>query len=356
MNGRLKLTAVGAAAFVVAALAVPASSASATPMPHAYVQTNLVADQPGWAPVTDPNLVNPWGLSQGATTPLWVSDNGTNLTTLYTAPTGTAATIVPLVVKIPGGAPTGQLFNSTTSFVLPDGSPAFFIFASESGRITAWNPGLSPITSAVTEVNTHKAVYKGLALLPGTSPELLAANFHSGRIDVFDSSFARMDLGAGAFTDPALPAGYAPFNVFVSGGRVLVSYAKQDAEKHDDIAGNGHGFVDAYSTSGAFMAHLVWQGALNSPWGMTIAPAGFGKFAGDLLVGNFGNGRIHAYDQWTGQFEGTLRDASGTAIAIDGLWGLLPGNGTSAPASDVWFAAGPGGEAHGLLGLLSLGS
>jgi uncharacterized protein (TIGR03118 family) len=349
--------AVGAVGLVVAALAVPASGASATPPAHAYLQTNLVSDVPGWAQVTDPNLVNAWGLSSGAATPLWVSDNGTNVTTLYTAPTGSSVSVVPLVVKIPGGAPTGQVFNSTTSFVLPDGAPAFFLFASEAGEIAGWNPGLSPITGAVAMVKSHRSVYKGLALLPGTSsPELLAANFHTGRIDVFGATFNRMDLGPGAFMDPSLPAGYAPFNVFVTGDRVLVSYAKQDADKHDDVAGAGHGFIDAYSTGGQLMSHLVQGGRLNSPWGMTIAPAGFGKFAGDLLVGNFGDGRIHAYNQWTGQLEGTLRDAGGTPITIDGLWGLLPGNGTSAPADQVWFSAGPGGEAHGLLGLLSVAS
>jgi uncharacterized protein (TIGR03118 family) len=343
------LVAMSGVAVALVASALPASASG-----NGYLQTNLVADQPGWAAVTDPGLVNPWGLSQGAATPLWVSDNGTDRTTLYTAPDGATPSIVPLVVAIPGGEPTGQVFNSTTSFVLPDGAPALFLFASESGRVTAWNPGLSPITSAVTVARTTDAVYKGLALLPWpNAPRLLAANFHSGRIDVFGGHFGRIDLGPTAFTDPSLPHGYAPFNVAVIGDQVFVSYAKQDADRHDDVAGAGHGFVDAYTPSGVLVRRVGTRGPLDSPWGLTIAPAGFGRFAGDLLVGNFGDGRIHAYDLATGRLAGTLNDTSGQPISIDGLWGLLPGNGTSAPADQVWFSAGPGGEAHGLLGLLS---
>jgi uncharacterized protein (TIGR03118 family) len=348
----------------VATLAAPTSASAASPQAagaashatqaHGYLQTNLVADQPGMAQLTDPNLVNPWGLSHGPTTPLWVSDNGMDRTTLYTGGVnGGTAGIVPLVVSIPGGAPTGQVFNPTTEFMLTDGAPALFMFVSESGHLSAWNPTLSPITSAVTVATTAGAVYKGLAILPWpVSPRLLAANFHTGRIDVFGKAFHRISLGAGAFMDPSLPAGYAPFNVAVVGSRVFVSYAKQDSARHDDVAGSGHGFIDVYTPSGHLISHFARRGVLDSPWGMTVAPAGFGRFSGDLLVGNFGDGRIHAYNQWTGQIDGTLRDPSGRPIAIDGLWGLLPGNGTAADADDVWFSAGPGGEAHGLLGVL----
>jgi uncharacterized protein (TIGR03118 family) len=339
-----------AAGLAAAALVAPAGAASADA--NGYLQTNLVSDQPGHAQVTDPNLVNAWGLSEGPTTPLWVSDNGTNVVTLYAGGAdGGATSIVPLVVSIPGGTPTGQVFNPTSGFTLPGGNPALFIFASESGLLTAWNKDQG--TTAVTMATTPNAVYKGLAIQPWpVSPRLLAANFHSGRIDVFGNAFHRINLGEDAFMDPGLPEGYAPFNVAVVGSRVFVSYAKQKANRHDDAAGPGHGFIDVYTPNGHLISEFARRGVLNSPWGLTIAPAGFGKFSGDLLVGNFGDGRIHAYDPWSGHLDGALRDPSGHVISIDGLWGLLPGNGTAADSDDVLFSAGPGGEAHGLLGVL----
>ena len=340
------------------ALALPAggTAAAATVVTSAgttqgYVQTNLVSDQVGQAPVTDPNLVNPWGLSNAPTSPLWVSANGTDVSTLYTAADGATPVVVPLVVSIPGGAPTGQVFNPTPQFWLPGGNPALFIFAGENGMISAWNKDQG--TAAVLVASTKNAVYKGLAIQPFPDfPRLLAANFNSGRIDVFGKAFHPVNLGPSAFWDSTLPKGYAPFNVAVVGNRVFVSYAKQDSTKHDDVSGAGHGFIDVYSADGMLLSRFAKRGALNSPWGLTIAPAGFGRFAGDLLVGNFGDGLIHAYNPWNGNLDGTLRDSSGAPIWIDGLWALMPGNGTSAPADQVWFSAGPGGEAHGLLGIL----
>jgi len=336
----------------------PASASASKPafnQHRAFVQTNLVSDVPGWATITDPNLVNPWGLSQGATSPLWVSDNGQDRATLYTDPPGGSPAIIPLVVKIPGGEPTGQLFNGTSDFVLKqDGSPAFFIFASEAGKITAWNPGLSPINRAEKHASNPNAIYKGIALVHGMSgPFLLAADFHSNRVRAFDSSFAPMSLPSGAFADPTLPADYAPFNITVAGGHVFVAYAQQQPNKVDDASGPGHGFIDMYGLDGQMRQRFATRGVLNSPWGMTVAPAGFGAFAGDLLVGNFGDGRIHAFDLSTGHLDGTLRDTNGTPIAIDGLWGLLPGNGTTQRSDAVWFTAGPAGESHGLLGTLT---
>ena len=340
------------------ALALPAggTAAAATVVTSAgttqgYVQTNLVSDQVGQAPVTDPNLVNPWGLSNAPTSPLWVSDNGADVSTLYTAADGATPAIVPLVVSIPGGAPTGQVFNGTGQFWLPGGNPALFIFAGENGMISAWNKDQG--TAAVLVASTKNAVYKGLAIQPFPNfPRLLAANFNSGRIDVFGKAFHPVNLGPSAFWDATMPKGYAPFNVAVVGNRVFVSYAKQDPTRHDDVSGSGHGFIDVYSADGRLLSRFAKRGVLNSPWGLTIAPAGFGAFAGDLLVGNFGDGRIHAYNPWTGHLVGTLRDSSGAPIWIDGLWALMPGNGTSALANQVWFSAGPGGEAHGLLGIL----
>jgi uncharacterized protein (TIGR03118 family) len=308
------------------------------------------------APVTDPNLVNAWGLTQGPTTPLWVSDNATDLSTLYNSKTSPIKQS--LVVSIEGGAPTGTVFNgNTTAFVVSVGAnsaAARFMFAGENGDITAWSPTVTG-TTAVHVAGAAGAVYKGLALVADpTAPRLLAANFHDNRIDVFDSAFMPV-RDRHAFRSIGIPHGYAPFNVVVLGGKVFVSYAKQDAARHDDVAGAGHGFINVYDTNGRFLRHLVRRGVLDSPWGMAVAPTGFGSLSGKLLVGNFGNGRIHAFDPLTGRLLATLRGTDGAPITIDGLWGLLPGNGSSAATTDVWFSAGPGGESHGLLGVLRLG-
>jgi uncharacterized protein (TIGR03118 family) len=332
--------------------AAPAGADSRHRGDDGYRQINLVSDVPGLARLLDPNLVNAWGLSAGPTSPIWVSDNGTSKSTLYRGATkpGEPASIVPLVVTIPGGgAPTGQVFNSTPDFLLPAGGKAFFIFAGENGDLSAWNPASG--TAATLVAPSKGGVYKGLALLANTSGNwLLAANFHDNRIDVFDGSFRRVNE-RNAFRSVGIPNGYAPFNVAVLGGRVYVSYAKQDADKHDDVAGPGHGFVNVFTMNGRFLHRFARRGVLNSPWGMTIAPKGFGDFAGDLLIGNFGDGRVYAYDR-NGEREGTLRRADGNPLAIDGLWALMPGNGTAGATSDVWFSAGPAGESHGLLGIL----
>lgn len=316
-----------------------------------YRQINLVSDVPGLARILDPNLVNAWGLSAGPTSPLWVSDNGTSKSTLYRGATkpGEPAGIVPLVVSIPGGgSPTGQVFNSTNDFLLPAGGKAFFIFAGENGDLSAWNPAQG--TTAVLVAPSRGGVYKGLALVAGTAANrLLAANFAADRIDVFDGAFKPVTTHG--FRSVGIPQGYAPFNVAVLGGRVYVSYAKQDATKHDDVPGAGHGFVNVFTTGGRFLQRFASRGTLNSPWGLAIAPKGFGDFSGDLLIGNFGDGRIYAYEH-PGKPEGTLRHADGHPVSIDGLWALLPGNGTAGATSDVWFSAGPDGESHGLLGLL----
>ena len=185
-------------------------------------------------------------------------------------------------------------------------------------------------------------------------PLLLAANFHSNRVDIYDSTFHRVSASL-LFRDFRLPHGYAPFNVAEVGNRVFVTYAKQDADRHDDVAGRGHGFVDVYTNYGVLLHRFASRGVLNSPWGLTVAPHGFGTFTGDLLVGNFGDGRIHAFDLRNGHLEGTLRDKHGHAIAIDGLWGLLVGDAQAGGPDSIWFSAGPGGEQHGLIGILRAG-
>jgi len=316
-----------------------------------YVQENLVSDQPGVAQLTDPSLVNAWGMSRGPNTPVWVSDNGADVTTLYNGAVGNPESPVAkvLTVSIPGGAPTGQVFNDTTAFLMPGtATAARFIFIGEDGELSAWAGG----PAATLVGHTDGAVYKGLALAHSPSgPMLLAANFHDNRIDVFDGTFAPVP-GTGMFRDPTLPAGYAPFNVAELGGQVFVTYARQDADGEDDVAGPAHGFVDVYTTSGAWVRRLVTHGVLNSPWGMAIAPAGFGQFSGELLIGNFGDGRIHAVDPGTGEVQGILRGTSGKPLAIDGLWGLMVGDAAAGGTSSVWFSAGPDDEAHGLLGVL----
>lgn len=339
------------AMLALSGVAMPAGATTGQPFDDGYQQINLVSDLPGMAQLQDPNLVNPWGLSSSPTSPLWVSDNGTNKTTLYTGGvSGQPASIVPLVVSIPGGgAPTGQVFNSTNDFQLPTGGKAFFIFAGENGDLSAWNPAQG--TSAVLVAPSRGGVYKGLALVSTShGSRLLAANFHAGRIDVFNGSFHRVDSD-GRFRSVGIPHGYAPFNVAVLGNRVFVSYAKQDADRHDDVAGAGHGFVNVFDLTGRFEQRFASRGVLNSPWALTLAPAGFGDFSGDVLIGNFGDGRIHAFNEH-GRLVGTLRDTSGKPLVIDGLWALKPGNGVSGASSDLWFSAGPAGETHGLLGIL----
>ncbi|HXE51381.1 MAG TPA: TIGR03118 family protein [Tepidisphaeraceae bacterium] len=382
-------------------------------MSGTVLQTNLVSDLPGVAAVQDPNLVNPWGIAENATSPFWISDNNAGVSTLYNVPGANSSpvSINPLVVSIPSpgdplgasGTPTGTVFNigsgATGGFkvsgVNKSGAPAsaasVFLFATEDGTIVGWNPGVNPAgfdpakagtyaTIAVdnsgnnfTEPDPAKqtgAVYKGLAIASGngapiasTDPNstflLYASNFRSGKVEVYDPNFTSAMLPAGAFSDPHLPSGYAPFNVQVLGSKVFVTFAKQDALKHDDVAGLGNGFVDVFNLDGtAGLANnnmrLVSRGALDSPWGLAIAPSSFGSLAGDLLVGNFGNGRINVYNPTTGSFASQLTDPDGEPIQIDGLWALRVGNGGSGgDANTVYFTAGLFGESHGLFGSLS---
>ncbi|KRE58636.1 TIGR03118 family protein [Phycicoccus sp. Soil748] len=350
------------AAIGLLAVSAPAGASA----PSAYHQVNLVSDVPGMAKVTDPHLVNAWGASYLGTSPLWVSDNGTGVTTLYSGGVdGSAQTTVPLVVSIPGGAPTGQVSNPTTSFVVRDAAghaaPARFLFVGETGHLSGWNPavaatGASPSTHAVDAVVTPGAVDKGLAMGQTPSgPRLYAANFSAGVVDVYNGDFKRVAT-KGSFTDARLPHGYAPFNVMVSGDRVYVAFAKRDSAHVDEVAGAGLGRVDVFTLGGKLVRRASDHTVLNAPWGLTIAPSGFGRFSGDLLVGNFGDGRIHAYDPGTLDLVGTLRGPGGKAVTIDGLWALLPGNGTEGSTHDVLFTAGPQDESHGLLGLLHAGS
>jgi uncharacterized protein (TIGR03118 family) len=342
---------------------VPAAPAAGAQPGNAYHQTNLVSDLPGLAQLTDPDLVNPWGLAAGPTTPAWVADNGTDKATIYPGfVNGSPIVKAPLVVSIPGGAPTGQVFNGTPGFVVHSGTssgPARFIFDSEAGLVTGWNPGVPPpppSTQAQVGASVPDAIYKGLAI--ATTPAgtfLYAADFHNARIDVFDQGFNLVHL-SGSFTDPQVPRGFAPFNVQELGGLLYVAYAKQDADAEDEVAGQSLGFVDVYSTSGQLLRHLIQRGQLDAPWGLALAPAGFGRFSGALLVGNFGDGRINAYDPQTGAFLGRLHHENGRPIEIEGLWALRFGNGVTGNPTTLLFTAGIDDEAHGLFGAIEAAS
>ena len=353
---------VGAVALATALLGavavVPAASAwdQGSHGDDRFQQTNLVSDLPNQqAQVVDPNLKNPWGLALSPTSPLWVSDNGTGVASVYNiAPGGTSVTVAPLVVSLPGGrastgdgpSPTGQVFNATSGF-----GGARFIFSSESGQITAWKPADG--TTAELKFSSDTAVYKGLTLATSAHHTFLyAANFHDATVDVFNTTFQKVRL-AGGFRDRSLPAGYAPFGIQELHGFLYVTYAQQNAAKHDDVAGAGHGFIDIFTPKGFLVKRLASGGALNSPWGLAKAPEDFGPFAGKLLVGNFGDGHINALDPHSGRFFGQLHDASGNPIRIEGLWALHAGSASTGRTGTLLFSAGINDEQDGLLGSIN---
>lgn len=360
----LRRLVVGAAVVAsVAAVTLPTATAAQPSAVTRYAEHDLVSDIAGRADLVDPSLVNPWGLAQSPISPVWVANNHSNTATIYRGDAVVGPpSIVPFFVSVPGDGPTGQVFNPTSGFVVSDGAghsgPALFLFDSESGDITGWSPAVpppAPSTHAQPAAHVDGAIYKGLALATvGTASYLYAANFHTGGIDVFDSSFHRVLFPAGAFSDPNLPFRFAPFNVAALNGELFVAYAKQDAAKTDEVAGPGVGVVDVFDTTGHLLRRLVSHGALNAPWGMAIAPAGFGTLSGDLLVGNFGNGRINAYDPTTGAWHGALKGTNGRPLAIAGLWALMFGNGTTASTTSLLFTAGIDNESHGLYGAINV--
>jgi uncharacterized protein (TIGR03118 family) len=345
-----------------------------------FLQTNLVSDLPGLARVLDPTLINPQGISLspngGA---FWVSSNGAGVSELYLGDLN-GTPITPLFqVIFPGGSPTGQVFNpnqplmangNSTDFSVTDGqntAASVFLFATDAGEITGWNPGVGPqvqagnfVLSTTAQVGFQAAdgaVYTGLALgKVGNANFLFATDFHNGKIDVIDGQFHKVALGAngfGTFTDPNLPAGFAPFGVSSIGGKLYVTYAKQDAARQNDVPGAGNGFIDVFDTSGNFLQRLATGGTLNSPLALVLAPANFGTFSNALLVGNSGDGTISAFDPATGAFLGQVQDVNDQIIHLEGLRGLAFGNGVSAgPSNALFFAAGLNGGHDGLFGSL----
>ena len=340
------------ACVMVAALAAPARA-------DVYLASDLVSDQPGVASVRDPSLVNGWGIAVnpggGA---FWVSAEGMGRSVLYTGDVGGSAFVkASLEVNIPGEHPTGQVFNGTSDFVVTNGTvsrAAVFIFVSTSGSVSGWNPNVSQTNAQLAFQAIDGAIYTGVALANnGSGNSLYLADFHNKKIDVLDGNFHPSPL-ATAFSDPALPADYAPFNVAAIGGQLYVAYARQDPNGEDEVTGPHLGFIDVFDLNGSLQQRLVSQGKLNAPWGMVVAPQGFGEFSGDLLVGNFGDGRINAYDPATGAYLGTLGQTPNHPLEIDGLWGLAFGNGkTAGDATTLYYAAGPDDETHGLFGRIT---
>jgi uncharacterized protein (TIGR03118 family) len=347
-----------ALALGLAAPAVADSGGGSAEHRVSFTVSNLVANQGGQANAVDPNLRNAWGIAFAPGGPFWVNDNAAGVSTLY----GGDGSVLPLVVTVPApasadpgsnGAPTGMIWNPSSAFRVPGTTLAsVFIFDTENGTIAGWNAG-ADLHNAVTAVDNSAtgAVYKGLAFgSNATGNHLYATDFHNGRIDVFDNLFNPVAV-AGSFSDPRLPAGYAPFGIQNIDGDLWVTYALQDADRHDDVGGPGAGFVDVFDTDGHLLRRFAQRGVLNSPWGLARAPYGFGQFSGAILVGNFKDGRINAFDA-RGHFIGSLRSAHGAPIVIDGLWALSFGGAAKSSPESLYFTAGPDDESNGVFGVI----
>jgi len=329
-----------------------------------YQVHNLVSNIQGKADFTDPDLVNAWGVAFNPDGVVWVNDGGTGKSTLYDGDgiKQPPPPLPPLVVTIPGPAdgakPTGIVYFGGSKDFKIDGNPSRFIFATETGRIAGWAPvpQSPPPTTATGMVDNSAtgAIYKGLALsADGNRYLLYATDFHNAKVDVFDGAFKSVPLASGAFKDPKIPSGFAPFGIQAINGVIFVTYAKQDEDKEDDVAGRGLGYINAFDASGHLLHRVAGGGKLNAPWGVAMAPANFGEFSNRLLVGNFGDGSVIAYSPNRHRHNpGTrLRQANGSLLQIDGLWGISFGNGLQKQATNaLFFAAGPNGEADGLYG------
>jgi uncharacterized protein (TIGR03118 family) len=350
--GRLKAAAVSFV-LTLGAMFCLATGASA----QHYQQTNLVSDVPGLAAKTDPHLVNPWGIARSQTSPWWVADNGTGVSTLYDG-SGQPLSLVVTIPPPPGGTgpstPTGIVFNGSSDFNVAPGKPARFIFVTQDGTISGWNPAADPTNAIIKVNNSGSAIYTGATIAQRAGANFLyVANFHGGTVDVFDANFTPVTLSTGAFKDPSMPEGFAPFNVQNVNGTIYVAFAKQDEDKEDEVAGAGLGFVAAFDPDGNLRMRLRSGQWMNAPWGIALAPADFGKLGNRLLVGQFGSGEIATFDARNGNFLGLLHGPQGPLV-IEGLWGLEFGNGSAAgPANTLFFAAGIDDEEHGLFGTIT---
>ena len=346
VSGFTGLRKIGVLVFALAAVAVLTAPSAAAVNPNRYTVTPLVSNNGVPGTTTDTNLVNAWGLVAGPTTPWWVADNGVDASTLYNAVGGK----VPLTVGV-AGAPTGLVFNGDATSFLIGGARARFIFSTESGTIAGWNG--TGAAQVMVDQSGAGAIYKGLAIAStATGLQLYATDFANGRVDVIDATWALQT--ASGFVDPKLPAGYAPFGIQTIETRIFVTYAKQ-GEGADEVDGPSLGFVDAYDVDGNFLVRVAQRGQLNAPWGIAMAPASFGVFGGDLLIGNFGDGHINAYQEQpdgTFEFVGGLRTTDGQRLTIDGLWALQFGHGAAnnGPVDTLFFTAGPNDEEDGLFG------
>jgi uncharacterized protein (TIGR03118 family) len=342
----------------VGAVIALAAAGGAAGSPGRFVVTPLVSDNGVPGTVTDPSLVNSWGLGSSPASPWWVADNGTGVSTLYSG----AGAKIGLTVTV-GEDPTGLVFNSTTGLDIKggDGGPALFLFDSEAGTITAWNRSLGTAAEVEIDATPQSAIFKGLAIAQTSAgPRLYATDFHNRRVDVFDGNWQPVNRPF-QFFDPTIPRNYGPFGIQAIGNRVYVTYAKTQPGSGDEADGPGLGFVDAFdAATGLLVGKVAVRGALNAPWGIAQAPAGFGNLGGDLLVGNFGDGRIDAYLPIFGGIVylplGPIRTDSGSPAGIDGLWALEFGNGAAAgPTGTLFFTAGPNGENDGLFGTITPG-
>lgn len=323
-----------------------------------YHRTDLVTNSTTTANPPDPNLVNAWGLSRSSANPWWVADNGTGLATLYDG----AGVKNPLEVKIPTpngkgtSTPTGTVFNATSAFELQPKMKAIFLFVTEDGTISGWNPGVDP--NAVIKVNrAGDAVYKGCAIaILASGPRFYATNFQSGKVEVFNANFFKLNIPGSAFRIPGLPDGYAPFNIQNVGGNLVVTFAHRAPGSLDEDHGPGLGYVGVFSPEGKLLSTLEHGDWFNAPWGAALAPGDFGAFTHRLLIGNFGSGAIHAFDVFTGKHVGRMiDDASGKTLRVDGLWAISFGGDTTnnGAATTLYFSAGPNDEADGLFGQIT---
>jgi len=351
------LSAVVCATALVAAPQDAATDAAASSS-RFYTVHNLVSDGAVPADHMDPDLVNPWGVAASPTSPIWVADNGTGVATIYDG-NGVKASLVVTIPPPTGGtppsAPTGIVASTGNDFVVTNGTvsgASRFIFATEDGTIAGWAPNVDATHAIIAVDNSASgAIYKGLALAGnGSGRFLYATDFHHNRVDVFDAGFHPVTT-AGGFMDPRLPSHFAPFGIQNILGNLYVTYAKQDDEGEDDVAGPGFGIVNVFDANGNLIRRFASRGALNAPWGVALAPADFGRFSNSLLIGNFGDGRINAYDINTREFKGQLLTGKGAPVEIEGLWGIMFGNGVANQRTNsLYFAAGPGDEEHGLYG------